>query len=202
MIVRWSVLIPVKEPRLGKSRLNATLGEAERIALNLSQARRTFEVCAAVVGAAGCVVATASADVADEARGRGLFVVPEPQGSGLNPALVAAGNAAIMAGARGLVVVPTDLVRLDAEALRVVIAAMPESGGCVLAPDRHGTGTNAMALAPARTDLFRFGADSLWAHREVAAAAGLPVVMVDDARLALDLDLPEDLLLWRGAGAA
>ena len=82
MSVRWAALIPVKEPRLGKSRLNATLGEAERIALNLSQARRTFEVCAAVVGAAGCVVATASADVADEARRRGLVVVPEPQGSG------------------------------------------------------------------------------------------------------------------------
>ena len=29
--------------------------------------------------------------------------------------------------------------------------------------------------------------------------AGLAVVTVDDARLALDLDLPEDLVLWRGA---
>lgn len=196
---QWAALIPVKEPRLGKSRLNAVLGESERIALNISLACRTFDVCAEVMGARGCVVATSSGMVSAEAARRGLRVVPEPQGGGLNPALAAAGAAALAAGAQALVVLPTDLVRLDAGALRAVIDAMPEAGGCVLVPDRHGTGTNAMALAPGRLDLFRFGADSLWAHRDAALAAGIALATLEDARLALDLDLPEDLDMWRPA---
>lgn len=196
---KWSALIPVKEPRLGKSRLNAVLGEAERIALNLSLACRTFDICAEAMGAAACVVVTSSGTVSAEAARRGLRVVPEPSDGGLNRALAAAGAAALASGAQALVVVPTDLVRLGADALRAVIDALPAGGGCVLAPDRHGTGTNAMALAPGRVDLFRFGADSLLAHRDVVAAAGLALATLEDARLALDLDLPEDLELWRAA---
>ena len=48
-------------------------------------------------------------------------------------------------------------------------------------------------------DLFRFGGHSLQKHRQAAEEAGVAVTVHDDPLLALDLDLPEDLVLWRGA---
>lgn len=199
MSLRWAVLVPVKDPRLGKSRLARVLEDAAREALNFSLARRTFEACAAAAGAAACFVITASASVAREATARGLRVEPEPPVGGLNPALAAGAGAACAAGFDALLVVPTDLADVDAASLREVIAAMPAGGGCVLVPDRHGAGTNVLALAPARADLFRYGDGSLRAHEEAAGAAGLPVRRLPHRLLALDLDLPEDLALWRAS---
>lgn len=194
---RWAVLVPVKDPRLGKSRLARVLEDAAREALNHSLAQRTFEACAEAAGAAACFVITASAAITREATVRGLRAEPEPPVGGLNPALAAGAAAASAAGFDALLVVPTDLVDVGASALREVMAAMPASGGCVLVPDRHGAGTNVLALAPARTDLFRYGDGSLRAHEEAAGAAGLAVRRLPHPALALDLDLPEDLALWR-----
>jgi 2-phospho-L-lactate guanylyltransferase len=198
--VRLAILIPAKDPGRGKSRLQAVLGEPERMALNLSLARGTFELCRQVAAPSHCYVATASDAIAREAQARGLAVVREPAAGGLNAALAAAAEAAMRDGAGALLVVPTDLVFINAASLRRIIGAL-DAAQCVLVPDRHRSGTNAMGLAPARSDLFRFGADSLREHEEAARAAGATLAIVEDERLALDLDLPQDLELWRAAGA-
>ena len=95
-------------------------------------------------------------------------------------------------------VVPVDLVLLTPAAVRSVIVELMEAPGCVLVPDRHGTGTNLLAVRPARADLFRFGERSLDEHRRAAAEAGLEVRVHADPGLALDLDTPEDYQLWEG----
>lgn len=59
-----------------------------------------------------------------------------------------------------------------------------------------------MGIAPARMDLLRFGERSLEKHRQAALEAGIPVTPRADALLALDVDLAEDLDLWRAADAA
>jgi 2-phospho-L-lactate guanylyltransferase len=77
------------------------------------------------------------------------------------------------------------------------MSSVMEAPGCVLAPDRHGAGTNVLGLRPARTDLFRFGERSLEAHRRAAEEAGLVVRLRADPAIALDLDTPEDYRRWR-----
>lgn len=202
MSPRIAALVPVKDPQNGKSRLNSVLGAAERIALNASLARRTFDVCAEVIGPSLTFVVTASGAIASEAGARRMNVVSEAQAGDLNAALVLAGKAAIATGADALLVMPTDLVRITGDAVRAVIATLERAGGCVLVPDRHGAGTNMMGLAPARIDLFRFGEQSLRKHRQAAEEAGCASTVHADPLLALDLDLPEDLELWRSARAA
>jgi 2-phospho-L-lactate guanylyltransferase len=200
--LRVAALVPVKDPGHGKSRLNSVLGAAERTALNEQLARRTLEVCAEVIGPQQTFVVTASAAIRALARARGMNAVCEAQAGDLNTALVLAANAAVAAGADALLVVPTDLVRITGPALRSVIEALERAPGCVLVPDRRGTGTNMLGIAPARQDLFRFGERSLEKHRQAALEAGIAATVRPDALLALDLDLPEDLELWRAAGAA
>jgi 2-phospho-L-lactate guanylyltransferase len=189
-------LVPVKDPALGKSRLAAVLDAPARAALNLELTRRTFECCAAAFGPGRTVVVTASAPVAADAEARGFAVVGEPSPGDLNAALGLAAECAIERGAQALLVVPVDLARVTADGLRGLSSAL-ETPGCVLVPDRHGTGTNLLGLRPARTDLFRFGGRSLEAHRRAVAEAGVEMRVHADPALALDLDTPEDYRLWR-----
>ena len=65
-------------------------------------------------------------------------------------------------------------------------------GGCAIAPDRHGIGTNAIALAPGHIFRFAFGAASLGAHRAQGSH-----VLVDREGLMFDLDTPGDLAALR-----
>ena len=194
-------LVPVKDPALGKSRLAELLGAAERLDLNRRLAERTLACCAAAFGPERTVVVTASASIIAAAEARRMAVVSEPSPGDLNAALALAARLAIGQGAQALLVVPVDLVLLTPEALSGV-AKLAEAPGCVLVPDRHGVGTNLLALRPARADLFRFGERSLNEHRRAAAAAGLEVRVHADAALALDLDTPEDYRLWERATTA
>jgi 2-phospho-L-lactate guanylyltransferase len=188
-------LVPVKDPVLGKSRLAAVLDARARADLNLQLVRQTFDCCAAAFGPERTVVVTASEAVAAEAARRGLAVVEEPSPGDLNAALALGARHAVTRGAGAVLVVPVDLVLLTPDGLRAVTNVL-ETPGCVLVPDRHGTGTNLLGLRPARADLFRFGDRSLAEHRRTAAEAGLEVRVRADPILALDLDTPEDYRLW------
>jgi 2-phospho-L-lactate guanylyltransferase len=191
-------LVPVKAPEDGKSRLASVMPAHERRSLNLDLARQAIEACVECLGADRTLVVTASESIARIAGESQVHVVPEgSQGGGLNGALALGADHAIAVGARGLVVVPTDLVLLSAASLAEALAALPAGPGCLVVPDRRGAGTNLLALSPARADLFRFGAFSAQMHAEVAAQSGYEVRVHQSPELALDLDLPEDYFAWR-----
>jgi 2-phospho-L-lactate guanylyltransferase len=67
----------------------------------------------------------------------------------------------------------------------------------VIAPDRHGKGTNALLVAPASLIEYDFGGDSFERHCERARRAGARLEIVNLPSLGLDLDVPEDLELVR-----
>jgi 2-phospho-L-lactate guanylyltransferase len=72
-----------------------------------------------------------------------------------------------------------------------------ESPVVVIAPDRHGKGTNALLISPAGLIEYDFGEDSFQRHCERAKKAGARLEILDLPSLGLDLDLPEDLELVR-----
>jgi 2-phospho-L-lactate/phosphoenolpyruvate guanylyltransferase len=67
----------------------------------------------------------------------------------------------------------------------------------VIAPDRHGNGTNALLLSPAGLIEYDFGENSFQRHCQRAKDVGARLEIVDLPTLGLDLDLPEDLELIR-----
>jgi len=67
----------------------------------------------------------------------------------------------------------------------------------VIAPDRHGSGTNALLLSPSGLIEYDFGVNSFQRHCQRARDVGARLEIVDLPTLGLDLDLPEDLELVR-----
>jgi 2-phospho-L-lactate guanylyltransferase len=69
----------------------------------------------------------------------------------------------------------------------------------VIVPDRHGTGTNALVLAPPDAIAPSFGAGSFARHTALARTAGARVRVAEPRSLCLDVDTPGDLAALRAA---
>jgi 2-phospho-L-lactate guanylyltransferase len=68
-----------------------------------------------------------------------------------------------------------------------------ETGTLVLAPDRHGHGTNVMLSHPVTLARFAFGTGSYHKHRRRALEDGANVNTYHSIGTALDLDTPDDM---------
>lgn len=88
-----------------------------------------------------------------------------------------------------LMVVNADLPLLEVADL-VALADAAEQQGCAVAADRHGTGTNAVALLPDAPFTFAFGPDSFSQHM---ASTGGSARSVEREGLACDLDTLADI---------
>ncbi|MFT4025448.1 MAG: 2-phospho-L-lactate guanylyltransferase [Novosphingobium sp.] len=182
------VVIPVKGPDEGKQRLAAALDPARRTKLVRAMLER---VVAAAQGARQvdevCLLGSSRHGLPE-----GIPLLPDP-GTGLNPALTSAFVAAKQAEATRLVIVFADLPQLTSLDIELLVAA-PEDE-VAIAPDRHGTGTNAISLPlPAAEDFaFAFGPDSFALHSAEARRLGLGIEEVRSRGLAHDIDEPDDL---------
>ena len=67
----------------------------------------------------------------------------------------------------------------------------------MIVPDRHGTGTNGLLLAPPGAIEPSFGPDSCARHRALAAAAGVSWRLERPRSLLLDIDTGADLAVLR-----
>jgi 2-phospho-L-lactate guanylyltransferase len=197
--VQTAVVIPVRALEGAKSRLGDVLDAEERRDLVTSLLRRTID--AARGAEVGRVIVVTDDDEAARVASAGGTAVVRARRPGLNAALDAGRQAAVDAGASILVVLPVDLPLVDPPSVRAVVEAAepPEHGAAgssvvVLVPDRHGRGTNALALRPPDVIGFAFGPDSRARHERLAAEAGARYVELDSP-LAIDLDTAEDLLL-------
>jgi len=65
--------------------------------------------------------------------------------------------------------------------------------GVTIVPDRHGGGTNVMALPANAAFEFAYGDGSRARHEREARARGLALRVVDDASLGWDVDEPSDI---------
>jgi len=114
-------------------------------------------------------------------------------GRGLNDALAAARDAAVAAGVDRLVFISADLPRVTTADIQALIAQPTASVG--IAPDRAGTGTNALSIPLPQGARFglHYGPDSLASHSAEAARLGLTIETIRSDGLALDIDEPRDL---------
>jgi 2-phospho-L-lactate guanylyltransferase len=178
-----AVLIPVKAFADAKVRLAPALPPHERAALARAMGAT---VIAAACGLPVSVVCDDD-EVARWAAALGATPILRP-GRGLNGA-VADGVAALAeAGADRVIVAHADLPL--ATDLRPVAA---DPVGVTLVPDRRADGTNVLCLPASAPFVFQYGPRSFAHHRDEAGRLGLPCRVIDDARLAWDVDVPEDL---------
>lgn len=97
---------------------------------------------------------------------------------------------------------PADLPLVRAEDIDELLSIELDSPGAILVPSREGTGTNAIIRTPPTLFPSRFGPNSLALHKQEASRIGVECVIVNNVRIALDIDEPTDvkLLLEEGGG--
>ena len=192
-----AIIIPVKSPVEGKSRLKAVLNPAERYELNVSLFTHTFAQASELAALADVYVVSKSNDVLDMAKAHGFATISEPDHSDLNAAAMRAARMAYGAGALEVMVVPVDLPWLTSDSLRELITVFRETCDVMIVSDCAGDGTNVLLWRPSETAKFAFGVDSARRHADIAAQLGLRVVTRRDERLSFDLDTPQDLRRWQ-----
>ncbi len=196
----WAI-IPVRGLERAKSRLAGPLDAEERRDLVSRLLQRAIGAATGSARIAGTIVVSSDPAALQLARAAGAATVTD-LGTGLNPALELARTEAQARGATAVVVLPADLPWLERETLDGVLEAAAGAGAgsrasaalVALVPDRHGTGTNVLVLAPPEAIDFAFGPGSRARHAAEAAAAGAAYVELGGP-LDMDLDTAEDLVL-------
>ena len=196
-------IVPVRSLTGGKTRLAAALSPEIRAALTR---RMLGGVLDALVEADVCeTVAVVSPDLEAlalvAARPDGILPLPQDVAlPGLLPALEAGRDWALARGAGALLVLFGDLPLVTAEDVRNVVR---RAAPVVIAPDRHGKGTNGLLLrqgiggpTEAERFVFQFGADSYVRHVAEAHRLGLEVVPSLTPGTAFDLDTVDDWLAF------
>ncbi len=183
-----NIVIPVRSVATGKTRLASALDQRARKRLI---ERMFLHVLAQAQALGPTHVVSRDPHLLALARARHARTVAE-QGDTLNLALTQVARAA--PPDEPLLALSADLPLLTEEDLRAMILAL-DKADVVAAPDRAGTGTNALLLSRPGLIDYAFGCGSLDAHRAASASAGLRFAAVERPGLACDIDLPGDLAL-------
>lgn len=192
----WAI-IPVKPLRRGKSRLAGALSEDERAELNQSLLQHTLKTLADIRELEQVLVVSRDPHALTIARQHGARTVREDGQPLLNTALTRATVVAKVHATRGVLILPADLPLISREDVLTLIEKAGEPPVVVIAPDRHGKGTNALLISPSGLIEYDFGENSFQRHCERAKQAGARLEIADLPSLGLDLDLPEDLEIIR-----
>lgn len=113
----------------------------------------------------------------------GSFIQDEGRGLNAELAAVARGRPG-----RRLLIIHADLPLLCPSDVSALIDEA-DKAGCAIAPDRHGSGTNALALVDPEGFAFQFGPGSMARH---VRASGETAGIVERVGLSFDIDTPED----------
>ena len=179
-----AVVIPIKAFEQAKDRLSSVLSAEQRILLARSTALGVLE---SVRGASVFVVCD-NPEVSQWATSHGASVVSQ-SGAGLNAA-VKEGISAAHEYER-VMIVHSDLPLPSR--LRELLGSSVANNTVTIVPDRHRDGTNVLIIPSGVGFTCHYGAKSFEAHKAEATKLGLPLHIVEDDELALDIDTPDDL---------
>lgn len=207
-------VVPIRSFASAKARLADVLTDAERQILVQTMAEK---VVGTLLDLMPTTVASPDAEVLAWAANLGAMTIPDPAfctsgnpryarpprsltpptcnpDEALNAALTESARYATSWGARTLVILAADLPSLSHDDVHA-LTRLPGRPGATLAADKHGTGTNGLAVCPPSALRFAFGPRSLALHKLIASRTGLRVRVIHRAGLELDYDTPEDLRL-------
>jgi len=201
--VRTAAILPVKSFDRAKQRLGAGVPDRLRLALARAMVADVLAALSCVDAVELTIVVTREPQAAHTAAERGATVLADPGETGQSAAASLGVRHALDHGFARVLLVPGDCPALDPAELDTLLAGHGSAGPEVaILPDRHGTGTNGLLLAPPDAIEPSFGAGSCARHRELARAAGMPCRVAALRSTSLDVDTVEDLAALRSALSA
>jgi 2-phospho-L-lactate guanylyltransferase len=197
--MRTAAILPVKRFARAKQRLGATVPDPLRLELARAMVADVLLALAETGSIQRTIVVTCEDSVARAARAQGGLVVAEDDdGEGQSAAVVLGIRRALAEGFERVLCVPGDCPALDPSELDALLGAHTGDGPeVIVVPDRHGTGTNGLLLAPPDAIAPSFGPDSCERHRALALAAGVACNLEQPPSLLLDIDTGADLAALR-----
>jgi 2-phospho-L-lactate/phosphoenolpyruvate guanylyltransferase len=190
-----TAIVPVKGFSVANGRLDGLLSAAERARLaealfldlivKLPRSRSIDDV----------MIVTSDESIARQARWFGHKILIQDEDEGHSQAASAGARAAMAEGAERVAMLPVDCPMLAIDELDAHVGRSPRT--VLIIPDRHGTGTNGLVLAPPDVFLPAFGPDSCARHVSRARASGTSFALERVESMGMDLDTPEDYLLLR-----
>ena len=198
-----ALLIPIKDPTHAKTRLAELLSEDERRRLAWAMFEDVSRAVATARKPDRVVMVTSFSPAIERARELGWDVLIEESQISESASVDWALRILSERGFDTVMRLPADLPLVRAEDIDELLSIELDSPGALLVPSREGTGTNAIIRTPPTLFPSRFGPNSLALHEQEAARAGVECVIVNNARIALDIDGPADvaLLLEVGGGS-
>ncbi|HTR76094.1 MAG TPA: 2-phospho-L-lactate guanylyltransferase [Solirubrobacterales bacterium] len=191
--MRATTVVPVKRFAVAKSRLAPGIEDARRPELAAAMVADVLEAIGAVRSVERTIVVSREPMAAELAAAAGAELLADFEDASHSAAALAGIAAAEAAGARCVALLPGDCPLLDPRELDRVLTGLPDPYVTVV-PDRHGSGTNALVLAPPGAIEPSFGEGSCERHVAAARAAGIPYGVEELPSLGLDLDTPADLV--------
>jgi 2-phospho-L-lactate/phosphoenolpyruvate guanylyltransferase len=188
--VRTLAILPVKSFGAAKQRLAGSLGAGSRQALAQAMFIDVLITLRRVPGLEEVVVVTADHIAEAVAASRHVRVLPDTAQAGQSEAALIGIRRAVAEGCERVLLVPGDTPLVQAGELAALVAG---ARGVTIVPDRHGTGTNALVLSPPDAIEPSFGEGSFARHLAAAERSGVPHRVEELPTLALDVDTPDDL---------
>ncbi|MGA8337577.1 MAG: 2-phospho-L-lactate guanylyltransferase [Solirubrobacteraceae bacterium] len=191
--MRTLAILPIKSFSHAKQRLRHELSAADRRALVDAMFADVLVALRRVPALEQIVVVSGDRVAQRIGAGYGATIVEDDE-RGHNSAATKGIEAALEDGIERVLLVPGDCPLLDPKEVEELLSR-PAAGerSALIVPDRHGTGTNALLLAPPDALAPSFGPDSRRRHEADAEAAGVAAEVVEVSSLAFDVDTPDDL---------
>ncbi len=193
--MRTAAILPVKSFPLAKQRLGESVADSLRAHLARAMVGDVLSALRDCVAIDATIVVTREPAVVAAARYIGAIVVEDSAEAGQSAAAALGLERALQEGFERALCVPGDCPTLDPSELVKLLAG--ETREVVIVPDRHGSGTNGLLLAPPDALSPSFGPDSRARHEQLARDVGVRWRISQPASLLLDIDTGEDLAVLR-----
>jgi 2-phospho-L-lactate guanylyltransferase len=198
--VRTAAILPVKRFAAAKSRLGASVEDTLRERLTRAMVTDVLHALQQSEAIERTIVVTCEESLREVAEQHGALIVEDTAELGQSAAAALGIERALADGAERVLCVPGDCPALDPAELDALIAtsdARADGPHVVIVPDRHGTGTNGLLLAPPRAIAPSFGPGSCARHEALAREAGVACGLERPSSLLLDIDTGADLAALR-----
>jgi len=191
--MRSIAIVTAKRFTAAKQRLAGSIDEDLRLRLVEAMLGDVLEAVGRARTIHSTLVVTGEGAAAELAASFGAEVIHDPEDASHSGAALMGIARAEELGADCVALLPGDCPLLDPRELDRLLTGLPTPFVTVV-PDRHGTGTNALALTPPGAIEPAFGEGSCERHLKLARDAGIPHTTEDLPTLALDLDTPADFV--------
>jgi 2-phospho-L-lactate/phosphoenolpyruvate guanylyltransferase len=216
--MRTAAILPVKRFAQAKQRLVASVADPLRLELARAMVGDVLAALAETAAIELTIVVTGEPSVAETARAGGAIAIEDTAQDGQSAAVSLGVQRALDAEMERVLCIPGDCPTLDPVELETLLSSpqsrrtggdtavapateqshlLDDLGEVVIVPDRHGTGTNGLLLAPPDAIPPSFGPDSRERHTALSLAAGIVARIEQPSSLLLDIDTGDDLAVLR-----